>query len=201
MPIGGPVSYEDFLAQSDEDLHAEWVDGRIIPMSPASIPHQKLSGFLLQLLQSFAEAHDLGLVLAAPVQMKTGTELPGREPDILFLAREHLDRLRKTHLLGPADLVVEIVSPESRLRDRGEKFAEYEIGGVPEYWLLDPEMRRADFYQLDADGRYRRAEPDEQGVYRSRALEGFWIRLEWLFNDPLPGVLGTLVELGLVRLG
>ena len=34
--------------------------------------------------------------------------------------------LKKTHLDGPADLVVGIISEESRLRDRGEKFAEYE---------------------------------------------------------------------------
>lgn len=60
-----------------------------------------------------------------------------------FVAEEHLDRLQEMHLEGPADLVVEIVSPESRLRDRGEKFAEYELAGVSEYWLLDPELRRA----------------------------------------------------------
>ncbi|MFQ5793902.1 MAG: Uma2 family endonuclease [Candidatus Bipolaricaulia bacterium] len=48
---------------------------------------------------------------------------------------------------------IEIISPESRLRDRGEKFAEYEMGGVQEYWLLDPEEKRVDFYML-RDGRY-----------------------------------------------
>ena len=61
-----------------------------------------------------------------------------REPDVLFLAKEHLGRLRDSHIEGPADLVVEIVSKESRGRDRGEKFYEYGEGGVPEYWLLDP---------------------------------------------------------------
>lgn len=74
--------------------------------------------------------------------MKTGPTLPGREPDLLFLARENLDRLKAPYLEGPADLAVEIVSSESRLRDRGEKLAEYEAGGVREDWILDPGQQR-----------------------------------------------------------
>jgi Uma2 family endonuclease len=129
--------------------------------------------------------------------MKTGPDLPGREPDILFISQEHLDRLKETYLEGPADLVVEIVSPESRLRDRGEKYAEYEMGGVREYWLIDLEERQADFYELDGRGRYRRLEP-EAGIYRSQVLSGFWLKVEWLWRDPLPPVLGVLRELKLI---
>jgi hypothetical protein len=46
------------------------------------------------------------------------------------------------------------VPPESRSRDRGEKYYEYEEGGVREYWLIDPVRRKAEFYQLGADGYY-----------------------------------------------
>jgi Uma2 family endonuclease len=94
--------------------------------------------------------------------------------------------------------VVEIVSPESRLRDRGEKFAEYELGGVREYWLLDPVERRADFYVLGEDGRYERRVADPQGIYRSTVLKGFRLKVEWLFQEPLPQVLGVLRELELI---
>jgi Uma2 family endonuclease len=73
----------------------------------------------------------------------------GREPDVLYLARSHLRRLRKTYLNGPADLVVEVVSPESVKRDREQKFGEYQAAGIPEYWVIDPEAQQADFYQLD----------------------------------------------------
>jgi len=195
-----PISYEEFLARSDEDVHAEWVDGEVVPMSPASIRHQNLSDFLVALMRAFAEAHDLGVVLSAPIQMKTGPDLAGREPDILFLAHHHRDRLRDSYLEGPADLVVEIVSPESRLRDRGAKFAEYEMGGVGEYWILDPELERADFYHLGSDGRYERRSADDGGVYRSRLLPGFRVRVDRLWQEPLPPLLEALAELGLVRL-
>jgi Uma2 family endonuclease len=142
-PLGTPVraappgkmTYEEFLAWADEDTWAEWVNGEVIILTPASNKHQMLVGFrfFLNLIQHCVEAHQLGVVLPALFQMKAGPDLPGRESDILFIAREHLDRLKNTYLDGPADLVVEIISPDSRARDRGEKFYEYEQGGLREY--------------------------------------------------------------------
>jgi Uma2 family endonuclease len=154
--------------------------------------------FLVQTLGVYVQAKGLGLLLSAPFQMKTGPDLPGREPDLLFVARENLGRLKDRYLEGPADLVVEVVSPESRLRDRGEKFAEYEAGGVREYWLVDPEARQADFYVLGPDNRYDRRRADAAGIYRSQVVEGLWVRPEWLWQDPLPPVLVVLRELGLL---
>ncbi len=193
----GPMSYEEFLEWLDEDTWAEWVDGEVVMLSPASQRHQDLADFLTSILRAFVEAHSLGRVISAPFQMKTHPDLPGREPDLLFIDKEHLDRLKETYLDGPADLVVEIVSPESRLRDRGEKFAEYEAGGVREYWLIDPDEKRADFYVLGEDGRYERRRP-EAGVYRSEVVKGFWIKEEWLWRDPLPPTLKVLKELGVI---
>jgi Uma2 family endonuclease len=187
------VSYEDFLEQADEDLYAEWVDGEVIPMSPASKQHQRLAGFLAALLTHFTEAHDLGEVYPAPFQMKTGPDLPGREPDALFVSREHLDRLLPTHLSGPADLVVEIVSPDSRGRDRGDKYYEYEQGGVREYWLIDPIRRHAEFYRLGDDGLFQPMAVTG-GVFHSSVLDGLWLRLEWLWEEPPPSLMTVLRE-------
>ena len=198
LPHQHLLTYEDFLVQADEDLPAEWVGGKVIPVSPASIRHQTLAAFLLKILGTYAEAKDLGLVLAAPVQMKTGANLPGREPDLLFIAKSNLGRLRRNHIEGPADLVIEIVSPESRLRDRGEKLAEYEMGGVAEYWIVDPELERTDFYQLENDGRYRRVDADENGIYLCRALTDFQLEVAWLWQEPLPSLLSILPRLRLI---
>ena len=190
------MSYDEFLAWCDEDTWAEWVDGEGVMVSPASDRHQDLVRFLTSVLSVFAEARALGVIRPAPFQMKLGLDLPGREPDVLFVARERLSRLKATHLEGAADLVVEIISPESVLRDRGEKFAEYALGGVREYWLIDPQRQQADFYLLDARGRYRLTEPDAAGVYRSQALPEFWLKVEWLWQEPLPKILDVLREVG-----
>lgn len=190
------ISYEEFLEWCDEDTRAEWVDGEVVLLSPASRRHQLLVAFLVQTLGVFVQAKELGVVLSAPFQMKTGPELPGREPDLIFVARENLGRLRDKYLDGPADLVVEVVSPDSRLKDRGEKFAECEAGGVREYWVLDPDARRADFFLLGPDGRYDRKTEGPDGVYRSAVVDGFWIRVDWLWQEPLPAPLRVLRELG-----
>ncbi len=94
--------------------------------------------------------------------------------------------------------MVEIVSPEDLERDRDAKFVEYEAGGIPEYWLIDPLRRWAEFYRLGEDGRYHTAFAADEGEYQSRALSGFWLRVEWLWQEPLPKTLDVLRELGLI---
>lgn len=185
------MTYQEFLAWADEDMLAEWVDGRVVMASPASRRHQELVGFLTSILRSFVDSRRLGVVLSAPFQMKLEQ---GREPDLLFLAQEHVDRLQETYLDGPADLAIEIVSRESVARDRGDKFYEYEAGGVPEYWLIDSERQWAEFYRREG-GHYRPAFSDEQGVYRSTVVHDFWLRVEWLWQDPLPHPLRALGEI------
>lgn len=192
------VSYEEFLRACDEDTLAEWVNGEIVMTSPASRRHQGIVDFLVGVLGAYVQQRELGHVISAPFQMKTGPDLGGREPDVLFIQLDHLSRLRDTYLDGPADLVVEVVSPESRLRDRGEKLAEYELGGVREYWIIDPDKRQVDLFLLGEDGRYERRKPDAQGIYHSTVVPGFWIDAQWLWADPPPKTLSVLRQLGVV---
>ncbi len=198
-PPAAKLSFEEFHDWLDEDTWAEWVDGQVQMVSPASLRHAQLSGFLLRVLGAWVEAHDLGTLLLPPFLMRLAPPVDrAREPDLLFVAREHTDRLRRTYLDGPADVVVEIISPESVGRDRGEKFVEYERAGVPEYWLIDPDRRYAEFYELGTDGRYRVALAGADGEYTSQALAGFKLPVDWLWQEPLPRVAEVLGPLGLV---
>lgn len=190
------VSYEEFLDRVEGP--AEWVDGEVVMTAAASARHQRLVRFLTCILVPFIEQRRLGELFFAPFQMKTGEDLPGREPDLLFVATANLDRVRKNHLAGPADLAVEVVSPESRLRDRGAKLAEYELGGVREYWILDPDEHVIDFHVLTSVGHYERRGFDPDGTFRSTVVDGFWLRRAWVDADPPPPALGVLRELGLL---
>lgn len=191
MP-SGYVTYEAFLDWIDEDTLAEWADGTIEMTSPASLRHQQIARFVQTMLATFVEVHALGTVIGPPFQMKLPRS--GREPDVIYLAQAHRDRLRPTFLDGPADLVVEIVSPESVERDYETKFGEYEQAGIPEYWLINPLTEQADVYHLEAAGRYRHSAPEPDGAYRSRVLPGFWLRTNWLWQQPLPNVVQALLE-------
>ncbi|MBW3625104.1 MAG: Uma2 family endonuclease [Armatimonadetes bacterium] len=191
------MTFEEFLEWANEDTWAEWVDGEVIPMSPVNKLHQLLGGFLYTLINLFVDHHQLGQVYYEPFQMKTGPDLPGRSPDILFVAKDHLSRVKQNYLDGPADLVVEIISPDSGPRDRGEKFYEYEKGGVKEYWLLDPQRKKAEFYRLGPDGYYHQALL-EGTLYHSDVLKGLWLDAAWLWQEPLPSLTQVLKEWKLI---
>lgn len=185
------MTYQEFLSWADEDTLAEWVNGEVLMTSPASTGHQKLCSFLANILQVFTRYRDLGVVITAPFQMKLEN---GREPDILFVKTAHLDRLQSTYLEGPADMVVEIISPKSVGRDRGDKFYEYARGGVPEYWLVDPQRQQAEFYELEGDY-YKLRFSGHEGRYEALTLPGFWMRVEWLWEDPLRSPIRALAEI------
>jgi len=191
------MTYEEFLAWADEDVHAEWVDGEVIIHMTAKQRHQAVVGFLMTLFDLFNQFFRLGKFLTAPYQMKLSPEGSGREPDILFVAREHESRLTEQGVAGPADLVIEIVSDDSVVRDRVDKFEEYEQYGVPEYWIIDPrpKRQRAEFYQLDERGQYRPVPAGGDGRYHSRALPGFWLQVDWLWRDELPDSLFAFAEI------
>ena len=191
------MTYEEFLEWADEDSHAEWVDGEVEFMSPASDDHQDIGGFLIALMRIFVQYHALGWVRHAPFQMKTGRDLPGREPDIVYLGKANLHRLKRTFIDGPADLAVEIMSPESVGRDQVDKFNEYAQGGVSEYWLIGPMNRTAEFFQLEGN-QYRTILAGSEGEFHSLVLSGFWLRVEWLWQEPKPLELDVLRLLGVL---
>jgi Uma2 family endonuclease len=198
-PLATPpaMTYEEFLDWSNEDIRAEWVEGRVVFMSPVSRQHQSISRFLLKLISYLVEENGLGEVFYESFQMKTAPNLPGREPDILFVSTANLSRLRPNRVEGPADLVVEIVSPDDPDRDRIAKFGEYQQGGVHEYWLIDPETRQGDFYLRNDAGVFENI-PIENGIFRSHILEGLWLRTEWLWQEPKPTLLDVLREWGMI---
>jgi Uma2 family endonuclease len=191
-----PMTYEEWLVwDGAHEGKSEWVDGEVIIFPPSTIRHAEIAGFVLILLSSYARFWHLGEVLPGSVEMRL-SDRSSRLTDGLFVAREHLDRLTDERLLGPADLVVEVVSDDSVERDREEKFREYAAAGVPEYWLIDarPGEERADFYHL-IDGAYQAVPPDADGRYYARALPGFWLRPEWLWQEPLPDTLSCLLAI------
>ena len=191
------ISFEEFLKLNlPEGIRAEWVDGRVEFLSPVNIAHESVARWLLRLLSEFTEYHGIGRILMAPFLMRLDVRPSGREPDIIFVATENLERLKDTYLDGPGDLVVEVISRESIGRDRGDKYSEYEQAGIREYWLLDPIRKQAEFYRLGEDGIYR-LDPLENGVFRSDVMSGLWLKVDWLWSDPRPKLRTVLEEWGI----
>ena len=194
-PPPAPVSWEEFLAWAPENCHVEWVAGEIIEMPPSNIEDLDTSGFLFPFLLLYIQRHGLGRIFHSGAPVKLVQKPSGREPDLVFVKREHVGRIQPTWVDGPVDLAVEIVSPDSVRRDYREKLAEYQAAGIPEYWIIDPRRSEARFYQLGDDGTYRLGPIDENGIYTSLAVEGFRLRVSWLWQRPMPTIDEALADL------
>jgi len=91
------------------------------------------------------------------------------------------------------DLILEIVSPDSAVGDWQEKYFEYEQAGVKEYWVIDPGNEKMEVYYLSEQWKYERQKP-VKGVLQSKVLSNFWLKVDWLWQEPLPKVLEIVRE-------
>jgi Uma2 family endonuclease len=177
------ISYEEFLATIDEATHAEWVDGEVVQMTPPSDEHARIALFLASVMQAWIEMSGIGgTVRTAPYEMKLSRS--SRQPDVIWASPARDAHVTLAGLKGPADLVVEVVSPESRTRDRREKFREYAAEGVREYWLVDPMRRLCEVYALNDGGDYELVSGEGPRA-ESRVMPGFWVDLQWVWAAKL----------------
>lgn len=191
------LTFEQFLQSPRFHERVEWVDGKLSPMHSVLEPHDRLSGFLSALLEPYVRHAKLGRLFHEPYLMRLPDQQAARSPDMFFVKAARVDLVTRECLRGPADLAIEIVSPDSRQRDRVHKFAEYELAGIPEYWILDPDERRADFFRHGADGRYARVDTDA-GVYTTDQLPAMRLNVEWLWQSEPPDPIAVLRDWGVV---
>ena len=179
------VSWEDYMEHHAADF-SEWSNGAVIKMSPVNESHDFITFYLAKLLDAYFSLKPLGQIRRAPFVMRLADLGKSREPDIRIVLKANSDRLTPTSVDGPADICIEVVSPESVQRDHGEKFAEYEKGGVGEYWIIDPLRQECRFYRLNADKVYVPRREDADGNYRTPLLPGLTIQVPTLFRKKLP---------------
>lgn len=148
FPMQGDWTEEEYLALDTNRL-VELSDGKVEMLEMPTIFHQIIVGRLFTALSVFIVAHGLGQILVAPtrVRLRSGKY---REPDLVFVAAAHLDRMGELYVSTP-DLVVEVMSPDDPQRDRVTKMQEYAQAGIPEYWLLDPRTATLEVYALRHD--------------------------------------------------
>lgn len=181
---GMKLTFEEFLETHFDSDHYEWINGEAIKLRPIENSNADTIMFLSSLLAMYVEAKDGGKVRCEPWLMRVSPDGNAREPDIQVILKSHLNRLTRMYTDGPADIVVEVVSAGSRAQDHRVKFREYEAGGVPEYWIIDPLLKQAAFFYLE-DGRYLLASLDEAtGRFTSRVLPGFFLDIDWLWTRP-----------------
>jgi Uma2 family endonuclease len=186
------LTFDEYLSHYAADFY-EYAERDLIKMAPVSLEHHTLTHYLWLLLETFFQFRPLGKIIAAPFVMKLPES--GREPDLQIILTANLDRLTSTYVDGPADICIEVVSPESTVRDYGKKFDEYERGRVNEYWIIDLLRRESYFHRLreiDNTLRYAHINTDDQGYYRTPLLPQFALHIPTLWQETLPGPVSVV---------
>lgn len=174
---GVRLSAEEYFQLTDDGYKYELVDG-VMMMSPSpTTRHQAVAMEIATQISVYLRDHDVGRVLAE-TDVHLGRNDTGRDiiyrPEIVFLSAEHVARTKK-RIVGPPELVVEIISPDSRRYDSQTKRGDYEKHGVGEFWLFDPENDTMTFLRRKGDGFVEVESTGDR--FASEAVPGFTLDL------------------------
>jgi Uma2 family endonuclease len=188
------VRYETFRAIVGDGQKADLIDGVIYTASPDSKINNTLNGFIFRLMCDYIEARKIdGFVFFSRYACRI-SEIRAPEPDVGYVRPENASRVHENEMEGGPDIAVEIVSRDSVTRDYNEKRELYQSAGVEEYWIVDPRAKRVQFLQL-IDGQYELAPLEDNRIFRSRVIPGFWLNVDWLLQRPVPPAYDCLQEI------
>ncbi len=170
-----------FYNDITEEEKVEFVNGEIIVHSPVKMSHNRATLLLAQLLNIYIVKNELGFVGIEKVMIKLTRN--DYEPDICFFKKDKSIFFSEDLTLFPApDLVIEILSISTEVRDRGIKFKDYQAHSIEEYWIVDPENQTLEQYHLEGD-EYKLILKSGNGTVTSFAVKGFQIPIQAIFNE------------------
>ncbi|MGQ0562522.1 MAG: Uma2 family endonuclease [Gemmatimonadota bacterium] len=171
----------------DENVGYELVDGRLVPVTPASMPHGVLLLEFAGILSDFVKSRGLGRI-APDTWFRLG--LPHdpervRAPDIAFIAAEKLPLAREAGwgvLRFVPDLAIEIYAPANQRKaaDFHQRIRDYLDAGVRALWVIYPDARYVTAYHPDGNARVLR---ENESLKGEDILPGFEIELGHLWKS------------------
>jgi Uma2 family endonuclease len=171
----GPYRAADYW-KLPEGERVELILGRLVVSPAPNLLHQIVSITLASHLFAIARRAG-GIALDAPTDVELD-EHTIIQPDVLYVRHDRRSIL-KNHVVGPPDLLVEILSPNNSRRDRVDKLSLYAEFGVAEYWIVDPVERQFDFL-VNRGGKFE-VQPQQDNRYASPVcpeleidLAAFW---------------------------
>ena len=131
---------EEYYALPDEQ-RVELIDGVFYDMGAPSMNHQEILGDLHILFRECVKQHGMNCkVFLSPCDVRLDRDdYTMVQPDLFVFCHEY-DR-NAIRYEGAPDLVIEILSPSTRMKDMVLKLHKYQCAGVKEYWIVDPKHR------------------------------------------------------------
>jgi Uma2 family endonuclease len=170
--FGQPWTIHD-LDRLPDDMRYEIVDGSLLVSPRSAVRHFRAAGMLRDLLARQAP-DDLFVGQEGYVSVKDGTSC--FVPDVMAVRQEALERGGETFQPADVPLVVEVLSPSNRGNDLVLKRHYYAAGGIPHYWIVDPDARTLTVLALDGEAYVERAVARPGQVWESQ--EPFPLRID-----------------------
>ncbi|MDO4313645.1 MAG: Uma2 family endonuclease [Eubacteriales bacterium] len=150
----GEYTIEDYYALPEE-CRVELIDGVIYNMAAPSGKHQDLGGYIhAQFLYYILRNKGKCLARMAPSDVQLDRDSKTMvQPDVYIGCEK--DKFKNRVYYGAPDLVIEVLSPSSRKKDREIKYRKYKNAGVREYWVVDPEAERVTVHDFEHGGTTR----------------------------------------------
>jgi len=189
-----PITLDEFCDLVDEDDDVELIDGVILEKMAAQDPHEDLFRFLLSIMVFYTEKYNLGFIRGSRTLVPI-TPYTGRLPDILFVRKERENIVTQKRLTDAPDLVIEILSPSDRPSETMQRLSNYEQIGVKEFWIIDQPRKKMQAFFLDEATKKFLPLDVKDSILTSNVVKGFWIKIDWLWQKPLPSVLEVFKEI------
>ena len=144
------ISVQDFSEMQfddNDDFQYEIINGEMIRKSAPSPTHQRVCKKLMIILDGFVNKNGLGEIFQSPIDVFLD-DYNKLQPDLVFISEKNKSIITNDGIMGVPDLVFEIISPTSVIRDRIEKKNVYERFAIPEFWLVDPQYESIEIYTL-----------------------------------------------------
>lgn len=151
----------------------------VMAPSPGSF-HQDIAGKLYRLIGNFLDAHPIGRVFIAPLDVHL-SDINIYQPDVFFIRQENVAIIEEHGIEGAPDLVIEILSRTTEKYDLGIKRTIYARTGVEEMWIIDPAKRTLAVYHLAENAGTPAATYRGKQKFTSAILPGLTIELPAVF--------------------
>lgn len=146
------LTYQDYLKLPEEPGYRfEILEGMLVKEPSPNVIHQRVSRRLQRILEDyFWEVDPEGEIFCAPLDTTFG-HINVVQPDLLYVSGKQKEIVRDTRIDGAPTLIVEILSPSTRRKDRLQKLNIYQKAKVQHYWIVDPEEKTLECFCLQDD--------------------------------------------------
>lgn len=142
-----PQTMLEIYESLPEGTRVQLIKNKLIMAASPFTNHQEIIGKLFNTLYNYLQDKGLGVVFIAPYDVHLDSENVF-QPDIIFVSQENRHKIKENGFYGAPDLVIEILSPSTAIYDKGDKKEVYEQHGVKEYWIVNPQKRAAEGFEL-----------------------------------------------------